>query len=155
MFFTVSVSAAAVVLSAPSAMTSLSFASAAAWVSLIFLMRSLSDSSVREASTEGPWLASAALCADSCRLAASRGMSLPLRSTMTPPRWPSTRPAPAEITMAMPAMTAKAENRLPRTPNFGRRNLGSFGLPTVKRNAICPEPRTLPEGEGGSIAVPG
>ena len=116
MFFTVSVSAATTVLSAPSSMISPSFCSATAWVSFIFLVRSLSASSLREASSAGPWLARLALCADSCRLAARRGMSRPLRSTMVPPSCPSTRPAPALITIAMPAMTAKAAKRLPLTP---------------------------------------
>ena len=78
------------------------------------------------------WLA---LCAESCRLAARRGMSRPLRSTMVPPSRPSISPAPAEITIAMPAMTAKAANRLPLTPKRKplTRNLDS--------NAICPLPR--------------
>ena len=156
MFFTVSVSAVTMVLSAPSAMTSLSLASAVACVSLIFLRRSFSASSVRTASTAGPWLARAALCAESCRLAASRGMSVPERSTITPPRWRSTRPAPAEITMAMPAMMAKAENKLPRTPNFGRRILRNPSLPIEIPNAIAPSPiRYLKVNRGGSIAVPG
>ena len=120
MFFTVSVRLATTFLSAPSAMISLSFFSATVWVSCIFLERSAKASSVREAKSAGPWLARLALCADNCRLAARRGMSRPLRSTMAPPRCPSTMPAPALITIAMPAITAKAANRLPLTPNFGK-----------------------------------
>ncbi len=73
MFLTVSLSAATTVLSAPSSMISPSFSSACAWVSFIFLVRSFSASSLRAASSAGPWLARLALCADSCRLAASRG----------------------------------------------------------------------------------
>ena len=54
MFFTVSLSAAITALSAPSSMISPSFSSVTAWVSFIFLARSFSDSSLREASSAGP-----------------------------------------------------------------------------------------------------
>ena len=127
-----SVSAATTALSAPSSTISPSFCSATAWVSFIFLVRSFSASSLRAASSAGPWLARLALCADSCRLAARRGMSRPLRSTMVPPSRPSIRPAPAEMTIAMPAMTAKAANRLPLTPK--RKPLSR----ELDRPAICP-----------------
>ena len=69
-------------------------------------------------------------------------MSLPLRSTITPPRWPSTMPAPALITMAMPAMTAKAKNRLPLTPNLRELETQEVRVcPMLNRNAIAPAPR--------------
>ena len=136
MFFTVSLSAATTALSAPSSMISPSFSSVTAWVSFIFLARSFSASSLREASSAGPWLARLALWAASCRLAARRGMSRPLRSIMVPPRCPSTMPAPALITIAMPAITAKAANRLPLTPHCGRNRPGLAGSPLVDRNAM-------------------
>jgi len=65
-------------------------------------------------------------------LAARRGMSRPLRSVIDTPRCPNTKPAPALMTMAMPAITAKAAKRLPpdaplRTPE----NQGPGNLPTV------------------------
>ena len=141
MFLMVSVNAATTFLSAPSSVISPSFASVTAWVSAIFLARSLSSSSVFESNSAGPWLARLALWADSCRLAARRGMSLPLRSTMVTPRRPSSRPAPALITIAMPAMTAKATKRLPLTPNRGKLKPLSLNLPTLNRNAMCPSPR--------------
>ena len=48
-------------------------------------------------------------------------------------------PAPALMTIAMPAMTAKAANRLPLTPHFGRPKPPSLNLPMLNRNAIaCP-----------------
>ena len=75
MFLTVSVSAATTLLSAPSSMISPSFCSVTFWVSFIFLERSFSTSSLSEASSAGPWLARLALWAESCRLAARRGMS--------------------------------------------------------------------------------
>ncbi len=75
--------------------------------------RSFSESSLRAASSAGPWLARLALSACNCRLAASRGMSRPERSTMVPSRWRSTVPAPAEMTMAIAAITAKAETGCP------------------------------------------
>src|SRR6185312_12556073 len=59
-------------------------------------------------------------------------MSRPLRSTMVPPSRPSIRPAPAEMTIAMPAMTAKAANRLPLTPK--RKPLSR----DLDRAVICP-----------------
>ena len=140
MFLTVSVSAATIVLSAPSSMISPSFCSAIVCVSFIFLERSFSASSLRAANSAGPWLARLALCADNCRLAARRGMSRPLRSTIIPPRCPSTRPAPALMTIAMPAITANAANRLPLTPNFGKLKPLRRDLPMLDRNAICPPP---------------
>ncbi len=69
-------------------------------------------------------------------------MSRPLRFTMLPPRWFSTQPAPALIAIAMPAMTAKAANRLPLTPHFGKPKPLSLNLPMPNRNAIaCPNPK--------------
>src|SRR6185437_8235571 len=121
MFLTVSPSAATTFLSAPSSVISPSFANAVCWVSFIFLACSSSASALREASSAGPWLARLALWAASCRLAASRGMSCPLKSSIDLPSCPSTMAATVEITMAMPAITAKAANRLPRTPQRGRR----------------------------------
>ncbi len=134
MFLTFSVSAATTALSAPSSTISPSFCSATVWVSFIFLVRSFSASSLRAASSAGPWLARLVLCAESCRLAARRGMSRPLRSPMVPPRRPSISPAPALMMIAMPAMTAKAAKRLPLTPKPLRP-----GLLILK--AICLPPR--------------
>ena len=136
MFLTFSVSAATTALSAPSSTISPSFCSATVWVSFIFLVRSFSASSLRAASSAGPWLARLVLCADSCRLAARRGMSRPLRSTMVPPSRPSISPAPALMTIAMPAMTAKAAKRLPLTPKLKPLCPGLLIL-----MAICPPPR--------------
>ena len=145
MFLTVSLSAVTTVLSAPISMISPSFCSASVWVSFIFLERSLSDSSLRAAKSVGPWLARLALCAESCRLAARRGMSRPERSIMMSPSCLSTRAAPALITIAMAAITAKAVNRLPLTPIRGRRKRLSLILPMLNRNAIarCPVLATL------------
>src|SRR5260370_29630466 len=82
------------------------------------------------------------------RLAARRGMSRPLRSSIEPPRCPSTMPAPVLITMAMPAITAKAANRLPLTPHFGRQKPRPRNLPIVDRNAMLSASRSLhPEDE--------
>src|SRR5258708_26729919 len=68
-------------------------------------------------------------------------MSRPLRSTMVPPRCFNTIPAPALMTMAMPAITAKAANRLPLTPHRGRKIFkGQRSLPIVNRPAIPPPP---------------
>jgi len=58
---------------------------------------------------------------------------------MVPPRWPSTRPAPALITIAMPAITAKAANRLPLTPHRGSRR-GAMDLPLRDQSAIAVSP---------------
>ena len=63
-------------------MISPSFCSATVWVSFIFLERSFSASSLREASSAGPWLARLALCADKLQAGGKTGMSRPLRSTM-------------------------------------------------------------------------
>jgi hypothetical protein len=50
-------------------------------------------------------------------------------------------PAPALITIAMPAITAKAANRLPLTPHCGRKNLkGQPSLPIVNRAAMLSPP---------------
>ena len=155
MFLTVSVSAATTVLSAPSSMISPSFCSAMACVSFIFLERSLNNSSLREASSAGPWPARLALCADNCRLAARRGMSLPLRSTMVLPSCPRTIAAPALITIAMPAITPKAANRLPLTPHFGKRMPLSLNLPMRNRIAMWLPRTTLGCSSRGSIVVPG
>src|ERR1700730_15807204 len=143
MLLTVSPRAATTVLSAPSSMIWPSLSIASCWVSFIFLARSRSASSLPEASSAGPWLARLGLCAANCRLAARRGMSRPLRSSIEPPRCPSTVPAPALITMAMPAITAKAANRLPLTPHFGRRKPRPRNLPIVDRNAILSASRSL------------
>lgn len=62
-------------------------------------------------------------------------MSRPLRSIMVLPRWLNTKPAPAEITRPMPAITAKAANRLPRTPHFGILKRGRK-RPRLRRIAI-------------------
>jgi hypothetical protein len=62
--------------------------------------------------------------------------------------------APALMTMAMAAITAKAANRLPLTPHRGRKNLeGQPSLPIVKRTAMLPPPRPNPwdQSSGGSI----
>ena len=54
-------------------------------------------------------------------------MSRPLRSTMVSPMLTQdTKPAPALITIAMPAMTAKAANRLPLTPNLRKAKAFEF-----------------------------
>jgi hypothetical protein len=57
-------------------------------------------------------------------------------------------PAPALMRIAMPAITAKAANRLPLTPNFGNwiraRNLSPRLL---DRNAIAAAPAPPPEDE--------
>ena len=46
--------------------------------------------------------------------------------------------------MAMPAMTANAENRLPLTPQRGRKNLKYRPrLPNVKRTAMLSPPATF------------
>jgi hypothetical protein len=50
------------------------------------------------------------------------------------------------MTIAMPAMTAKAANRLPLTPNFGRLKPLSLTFPMLNRNAICPPPRAAAPG---------
>src|SRR5258708_9697823 len=71
-------------------------------------------------------------------------MSRPLRSTMVPPRCFNTIPAPALMTMAMPAITAKAANRLPLTPHRGRKIFkGQRSLPIVNRPAIPPPPANV------------
>src|ERR1700687_5928245 len=50
-------------------------------------------------------------------------------------------PAPALMTMAMPAITAKAANRLPLIPHCGRKNLeGQPSLAIVNRTAMLPRP---------------
>jgi hypothetical protein len=50
-------------------------------------------------------------------------------------------PAPALMTIAMPAITAKAANRLPLTPHCGRKNLnGQPSLPIVNRAAMLSPP---------------
>ncbi len=74
-------------------------------------------------------------------------MSRPLSSTIALPRCPSTMPAPALMTMAMPAITAKAANRLPLTPHRGRSRPESLpslviatSLPIVNRNAMMSPP---------------
>ena len=50
------------------------------------------------------------------------------------PRWRNTKPAPAEMMIAIAAITAKAANRLPLTPKRGRKNPKS--LPIPNRNAM-------------------
>ena len=135
-FFTVSLSADTTSLSAPSSMISPSFSSAICWVACIVLVRCCSASSLREASSAGPWLARAALWVASCRLAASLGMSRPLRSIIISPSWPSTMPAPALMTMAIPAIPAKAANRLPRIPHRRCRSLNRPNLPDVAGHAM-------------------
>ncbi len=52
----------------------------------------------------------------------------------------STRPAPALITIAMAAITAKAVNRLPLMPIRGKRKRLSLILPMLKHNAIAGAP---------------
>src|SRR6266436_1516788 len=69
-------------------------------------------------------------------------MSRPLRSVIDTPRCPNTRPAPALMTMAMPAITAKAAKRLPLTPHCGRRKPGPGNLPTVIGNAMLSASRS-------------
>src|SRR5258707_8391453 len=61
-------------------------------------------------------------------------MSRPLRSVIDTPRCPNTRPAPALMTMAMPAITAKAAKRLPLTPHCGRRKPGSVSSPPDRKS---------------------
>ena len=70
----------------------------------------------------------------------------------------STRPAPALMTIAMPAITAKAANRLPLTPNCGKlksRRAGICRCRIVTPFARCPVPTLQDESSRGSIAVPG
>ena len=69
---------------------------------------------------------------------------------MVPPRLRSTRPAPAEITIAMAAITAKAANRLPLTPQRGRKK-----PKTLPRPNAMPAPAIPRENSGRSIAVRG
>ena len=139
-FFTVSFKLDTTSLSAPSSMTSPSFSTAISWVAFIVLVRSCSASSLRDASSAGPWLARPALWVASCRLAASLGMSRPLRSIIISPSWPSTMPAPALMRMAMPAIPAKAANRLPRIPHRRREKLNRPNLPDVDGNAMSSPP---------------
>src|SRR5260370_23814606 len=143
MLLTVSPRAATTVLSASSSMIWPSLSTAPCWVSFIFLARSFSASSLPEASSAGPSLARLALSAANCRLAARRGMSRPLRSSIDPPRCPSTMPAPALITTAMPAITPKAANKLPLTPHFRRWKPRPRNLPIVDRNAMLSASRSL------------
>src|SRR6266702_5907711 len=75
-------------------------------------------------------------------------MSRPLRSIMVEPRWLNTKPAPAAITRPMPAITAKAANRLPRRPTFGILKRGlkrPRKRPRLRRIAIeiPPHPQSL------------
>ena len=74
-----------------------------------------------------------------CELKAGgrRGMSRPLRSIMVLPRWLKTKPAPAANREAMPAITAKAVNRLPRTPHLGILKRGR------RRPSKRPRPRRI------------
>ncbi|MHC2688380.1 hypothetical protein ACVME9_000871 [Bradyrhizobium liaoningense] len=137
MLFIVSLRPETTLLSPPSSMISLSFCCVCSCNSLSFLVRSFRASSLCAASRAGPWAARLALSADSCRLAARRGMSRPLSSVMRPPRFCSARPAPAAITRPMPAITAKAANRLPRTPHFGILKRGR------KRPRKRPRPRRI------------
>jgi hypothetical protein len=152
-FFTVSVSAVTMVLSAPSAMTSLSLASAVACVSLIFLRRSFSASSVRTASTAALARKSGAL-----RRAAGSRPAADVRAGEVDHYAAEVARAPGprrQITMAMPAMMAKAVNKLPRTPNFGRRFYEiEFADRNAKRHRTEPI-RYLKVNRGGTIAVPG
>ena len=106
MFFTVSVSAATTVLSAPSSMISPSFCSADG-LRLLHLRGAFASATPRCARQAAPVPGSpgSRSAPSNCRLAARRGMSRPLRSTMVSPRWRSTMPAPALITIAMPAIT--------------------------------------------------
>ena len=81
-------------------------------------------------------LASAALWVASCRLAASLGMSRPLKSIIISPSWPSTMPAPTLMRIAIPAIAAKAAKRLPLMPHRSCRKRNRRNLPDVDGNAI-------------------
>src|SRR6201987_5225047 len=138
MFLTVSRSASTIALSAPSSMISPSLSMVSFWISATLAVRSLSAFWFCEASSAGPCAASVALWACSCRLAASRGMSCPEKSIMTPPRWRNKKPEPDELQIAIAAITAKAANRLPLTPKRGRRNPKNLPIPHRKAMPNAP-----------------
>ena len=80
-------------------------------------MRSASASSLRAASRAGPWLARLALCADKLQ-AGGEARNVAAAEIYHGPAEMSQHEAGAgAITIAMPAITAKAANRLPLTPH--------------------------------------
>ena len=114
-----SFSAATIAGSAPSATISPSFCSATAWVSFIFRVRSFSAPSLRAASSARSLAGQArALCRE--LQAGGKARDVPPAQIAHGAAEASEHQAGAgaRSTIAMPAMTAKAANKLPRTPKL-------------------------------------
>ena len=158
MFLTVSVSAATTALSAPSSMISPSF-SQRDLLGLLHLFGAFVQHLLAFGGQQRRSLAGKARALGGKLQAGGQPWECPVRSDRpcVSPSWPSTMPAPALITMAMPAITAKAANRLPLTPHRGRRKPNNLPrLPIENRHAMSfPPAKSVWMNRGGSIALPG